>query len=124
MNKLNNSLDGRLPKPLLKISFGLIGALCIGLIGNGFIRSSGQTKSEKEGIEREAKERVASFDYASNPTHQQTLIRNDHNQAVLHLEDGKKCTVYFEHVTTKFGGVPWGAHVTDWGDCPLYSEDD
>lgn len=78
-----------------------------------------QTEGERIGIEEEAKLVVEGFRSVNNPTHGQPLIPGDYNSAVINLNDGSTCRVRFEHETTKHGGMPWGADVTDWGDCPL-----
>lgn len=105
--------------------FSVAGVVAIGVFSYAFSYSDDQTTSEMVGVEEEARVRVIGFKSVESAVHGSNLpLFTSPDTATIELEGGgKSCTVEFKHDTSGPMGIPMGAEVTDWGDCPLIKQD-
>lgn len=104
--------------------FGVAGAVAIGVFSYAFSYSDDQTASEKAGVEEEARVRVIGFKSVESAVHGSGLpFFTGPDTATIELEGGESCTVEFKHDTSGPMGIPMGAEVTSWRDCPLIKQD-
>lgn len=102
---------------------GLVGVVGVGIVGLAFTYSDDQAKSEIEGVEEEAQVRVIGFKSVESAVHGSDLpFFTNPDTATIGLEGGASCTVEFKHDTSGPMGIPMGAEVTNWRDCPLIQQ--
>lgn len=119
LSSVSNLFGSQIERLVKSKKIILASAAVIGLgssaIGCG-IFMAGQTESEQTDIATEANNMVEGFDYVSSLRHAE-LGRPP--TAKIVLDNGDTCHVQYSQNDEGFLNLPWGAEVTDWGDCPI-----
>jgi hypothetical protein len=98
-------------------SVAVLGACTVAFEFGRFMEE--QTESEKKDITTEAEDVIEGFDFVSSARHAEV---GRPPTAKIVLRDKSICSVQYSQNQKGILDVPWGAEVTDWGDCPLIED--